>query len=400
MSPETTPVPSRSSTPNRAPTLPLTFGNSRSRSSTPLRKEIVNDTPSEPTAPLALLENKLIKPAKSVWVCIEEFHTLKPRNLGRQEPPFVPMTRRSSPQSTPTTANSLPTVPSPNPFEALPDPNASNRIPKASRGTTWDYSIRQDKAPDNDIESDLKRLFLAAYASSLEQVHNTQLAVLIESVAPLLLLNLLVELEPGMDFVPKLIDGDLEATRLALGIVDKIVGWVTRYEFSSMCTRLAIRVCFARVVDLIREMSTGLCGNIPPLLPPPPCLCFLAHHPQFILAASLKLASSPPVPGIEYFPPLTPLKSLITTSIAAGKLAGSIWEGDEWKTNMEAAYKVLFGLIKTALKVVKPHGDIVLDLISAQGGGWTWEMARKHRRAMSVGITVNDEQWRKFTSHS
>lgn len=61
-----------------------------------------------------------------------------------------------------------------------------------------------------------------------------------------------------MDFVPKLIEGDLEATRLALSIVDKIVGWVTRYEFSSMCTRLAIRVCFARVVDLIREVSTHL----------------------------------------------------------------------------------------------------------------------------------------------
>lgn len=145
-------------------------------------------------------------------------------------------------------------------------------------------------------------------------------------------------------------------------------------------------------------MSTGLCGNIPPLLPPPPCLCFLAHHPQLILAASLKLASSVAVPPIEYLSPLARLKNLITSSITAGKLAGPIWEGEEWKTNMEGAYKVLFGLIKTALKVVKPHGDIVLDLISAQGGGWTWEMARKHRRAMSVGITVTDEQWRKFLS--
>lgn len=157
----------------------------------------------------------------------------------------------------------------------------------------------------------------------------------------------------------------------------------------------------------------------------PPCMCFLAAHPQVIelsieklklslstaFSSSSSATSSSATPSIECFLPIDKVLAACRHSIQTGKLNTPEWirlnstspsseenaeedEGGELKEVLEKGYKVLFGLIKNALTNVKPHPESVLALIKAQGGSWTWELARKFKRAIVVGFTVTDEQWR------
>lgn len=126
-------------------------------------------------------------------------------------------------------------------------------------------------------------------------------------------------------------------------------------------------------------------------------MCYLAVHPNVIEMATTTLSSYPPA-TITYLSTFGRLAKACYDLVKVGTLKGEEWNVsfDELNETIESSYKVLFGLIKNAVMNVKPHPDSVVALIKAQGGVWTYEMARKYRRAISIGVSVRDPQWRKF----
>lgn len=134
-------------------------------------------------------------------------------------------------------------------------------------------------------------------------------------------------------------------------------------------------------------------------IPESPCICYLEVHPNVIEIAATTLASNPPA-TITYLSTFGRLTKAVHDSLLSRELEGeefkSIKSYEELNNLIEGSYKVLFGLIKNCLKDLKPHDENVLNLIKSQGGFWTYEMARKYRRAISIGISVRDPQWRKF----